>query len=195
MAPPTIPVGIPTSIVAGDSATWDDPALSHALYGSFSSADGWTLTYRLTGRNGQLTPTTAAQGAGWRSSITAAQTRALKDAGTGVEPEPVSFLAQVSKGSDLFTVLSGVISLFPDPTTLDTGTKSDAQEMLELVRGAIKALVTSGIKSAQIQGRAYTKNDLSELRRLESFYATKVWRESHPGEFAPAIVGRFVSPR
>lgn len=194
MTPPTIPLGVPTSIVAGDSATWDDPALSHAQYGAFSSTDGWVLTYRFTGRKQQATVVGATQGTGWRMAMTAQQTATLKDAGSGVEPEPIQYLAQATKGTDAFTLLSGVVTLFPDPTSLKNGQTSAAQDMLVLVRAAIKSLVTNGIKSAQIQGRAYTKNDLSELRRLEAFYASKVWREAHPGQLGPAIVGRFISP-
>lgn len=181
MAPPTIPSSMPTALVAGDSATWDDSGFSHPLYGAFSSADGWTLTYSLVTRTASLDVTASVNGNGWRTSLTAAETLQLKDSGTGVEPEPLRWIARVSLSGDVFTVASGIATLHPGPALQGTGYVSHAQEMLALVRAAIKQLVSGGIKAAQIQGRAYTKNDLGELTKLEARYAAQVELERSGG--------------
>ena len=172
---------MPSTIVAGDSAVWDDPSLSHPRYGPFTSAAGWTLTYRLTARAAQLEVVATPQGTGWRTELTGAQTRTLKDSGGPAEPEPVRFAAQLTQGTDLVTALSGFLTLAPDPTLQAEGFRSHAQEMLDLVRTAIRDLVTRGVKSAQLQGRAYTKNDLTELRHLEAYYADQVRMEQSRG--------------
>jgi len=181
MAPPTIPLYAPVALVAGDSATWDDPALSHAQYGSFSSTDGWALTYRFVGRTAQFEVVAATEGGGWRTTLVAADTRKLKDTADGPEPEPVRWYAQVSKASDFITALSGIVLVQPDPAQLATGYQSHAQTMVALIRTAIKDLVVGGLKSAQVQGRAYTKNDLGELRLLLAYYADQYRAEISGG--------------
>lgn len=188
MAPPTIPSSMPTVLVAGDSATWDDSGFSHPLYGAFSSADGWSLVYSLVTRSAAIQVTASVNGNGWRTRLTADQTLQLKDSGTGVEPEPLRWIARVSQGSDVFTVASGVATLHPGPAQEGGGYTSHAQEMLVLVRGAIKSLVSGGIKAATIQGRAYTKNDLTELTRLEARYAAQVELERSGGRLGSVEV-------
>lgn len=187
----TVPTGVPSTIVAGDSAVWDDPSLTHVLYGAFSSTAGWTLTYRLTARSAQLEVVAATQGDGWRTTLTADQTRGLKDTGGPAEPEPLRYTAQLTQGTDAITVRSGFITLEPDPTLQQDGYQSHAQTMLGLVRTAIQDLVTRGVKSAAIQGRAYTKNDLAELTRLEAKYLAQVQAEQRGSQFGIPIAGVF----
>lgn len=187
----TVPTGVPSTIVAGDSAVWDDPSFSHANYGAFDSAAGWTLTYRLTARTAQVSVIAAVQGAGWRTELTGDQTRALKDTGGASEPEPVRYTAQVTQGTDALTVATGFITLEPDPSLQAEGYQSHAQTMLGLIRTAIRDLVTRGVKSAAVQGRAYTKNDLAELTRLEAKYLAQVQMEQRGNQFGIPIAGVF----
>jgi hypothetical protein len=186
----TVPTGAPASLVAGDSAVWDDPGLSHPRYGSFASTDGWVLTYRLIGPTASLEVVAATQDNGWRTTLTAAQTTALKNDQTA-DPDTIRVLGQVSQGADLVTVLDTTLQLAADPTTLTEGAQSAAVTMLALVRTAIQDLVVRGVKAAQIQGRAYTKNDLTELRKLEAYYAAKVAQEANHGQFGYPIAGVF----
>lgn len=187
----TVPTTVPSTIVAGDSAVWDDPGFSHAQYGAFSSTDGWTLKYRLTARSTQVEVTADVQGTGWRTTLTAEQTRGLKDDSGVAEPEPVRYAAQLTQGTDAVTVATGFITLEPDPTTQGEGYQSHAQLMLGLVRTAIQDLVTRGVKAAQVQGRAYTKNDLPELTRLEAKYLAQVQAEQRGNQFGIPIAGVF----
>lgn len=183
MAPPTIPTGVPATLIAGDSAVWDDPALSHVLYGAFRSTDGWVLTYRFTGPGGQLVVTAATEGSGWRTTLTAEQTRTLKASGASDGADAIQVLGQVSQGSDAITLIATTLTLQLDPVTQAAGTESYAARMLRVVRVAIEDLVTRGLKSASVQGRSYTKNELGELRALESHYAEQVRSEQAGGRW------------
>lgn len=193
MAPPTIPTTPPTTLVAGASAVWDDAGFTLADYGTFRSSDGWTLTYDFVGVSGLVEVTAATQDTGWRTTLTSAQTLQLRD-GSDAETQTVRWVAWATSGTDRIAVAKGSFALEVDQATLTDGYESPAASLLRVVRSAITALVTNGIKSAQIQGRAYTKNDLGELKRLEKDLLAQVWREAHPGDFAAPIYGRFECP-
>lgn len=192
MALPSIPTCPPARLTAGDSATWDDPGFTHPEYGSFTSTDGWVLTYELIGRASKVSPTSAAEGSGWRTSLTAAQSTELKDpAESGHEPETVRWVARVALGVEVVTVAQGIIQLLPDPATLDAGYESEAEVELR----AAKAARSAGITAYSIGTRSVTYATAGELNKRIALLTYQVWQEQHPGELAPQIHGRFVEAR
>lgn len=190
MAPPTIPLEPPAALVAGDSATWDDAGFSHAQFGAFTSTD-WTLTYRLVGPKGTVSITASAQGTGWRTALTTTHSKALKDAATST-PDAVRWYAQVSSGSDQFTVADGTLLVFANPAALTAGAPSRNATILAALEAAELEAITSGVASFTIQGRGVVKWTLAEIRRSLAFYRSLVWREQHPGQMGPAVAARFV---
>lgn len=190
MTPPTIPTQIPAALTAGDSATWDDPSFTHPLYGSFDSASGWALAYEFIGPTTSITKNGATQDSGWRTSLLITDTTALKDLGSA-EPDTVRWVARVSQASDLFTVADGVLQIFTPASVLASGVESQNKRMIGLIDAALEELVTSNIASFQLQGRAATKNDIPALLKLRTLYVTRLWREQHPGQFAPGIAAQF----
>lgn len=187
----SVPIGIPASFLAGDAAVWDDPSLTSSLYGSFDSTS-WTLTYYFSGPAGTVSATAAAQGAGFRTTLTAANTTALKVVDRG-EPDTVNWYATVSDGTSRYTILQGVVAVQADPSVASVAAEgSFAQQMVTLYRTAIKGLATGGIKSYAIQGRVVTRSDLSELNRDLAKWEARLWQEQHPGQLGPRIVTRFV---
>ncbi len=187
----TVPTTPPATLVAGDSATWDDAAFATERYGVLSAADGWTLAYTYIGTLGKASPTTATYNTtGWRSSLTADQTKSLIDP-AATTAAAIRWIAQVSLSGDQVTVADGTLILLPSPADATGGYTSRTESDLTLARNARTELLTSGVTAFQIQGRGVTKNQLAELNKLIAALETRLWRERHPGELGPAIAARF----
>lgn len=189
MAPPTIPLEPPAALVAGDSATWDDAGFTHAQFGSFTSTD-WTLTYRFVGPKAVVSITSTANGTGWRTALTTTHSKQLKDAATATT-DAVKWFAQVSSGSDQFTVADGTLLVFANPAALTAGLQSRTETMIAALEAAELDAVQSGVASFTIQGRGVVKWTLAEIRRSLAYYRSIRWREQHPGQMGPAIAARF----
>ena len=189
MAPPTIPVGCPSAIVAGDTVVFDDGPFTDATRGSFGS-DLYTLAYQFRNTSGELvSATTAAQGTGWRITISGANTLLLKDPDV-VSPETVHVVASVTLSGERYTVWVGTVLLWPDPTT-GAGWQSEDEKMLALVRAAIASLLSSNVTSYSIAGRAFTKHDLPTLMRVEALYAARVDNSRGDGSLGRAVEVQF----
>lgn len=189
MALPSIPTCPPREFVAGDSATWDDLSFTHPLYGTFSAADGWTLTTAFI--SSEITePVEIAgvpTGTGWRTSLTTEQSESLS-------PEHGSTLVTVSQrltlGSDVVTVKTFQIRLF---ATADgqAGEKSFARQMVDTLEAALLTSAGSNIISYSFQGRSVQRETRQDVERSLAKWRAVVWREEHPGEVGPAIAMRF----
>ena len=190
MAPPTTPIRIPTTLVAGDSATWDDPSFVHPTLGQFDAAGGWTLTYYLVSSGSNLAKPATTQGSGWRTTLTPADTLPLKDAQND-EAELVRWSAAVTQGSDKYTVGDGTLILHPNPQNQTAGYKSHNRQMLDDCNAAVRTRIQDDIVAYQINGRTVTREQVIDLRKMRAFYAAAVWREEHPGQLGPQVVGRF----
>lgn len=163
-------MNIPSELRAGDSASWVDYPTTDNLGDLISSAD-WALKYRLVGAQ-VLTLTAVAEGDGWSTSITKAQTATL---GSG----DYHWQAYVESGSERVTLGGGKIKLLADLSTATAGSeqRSQAAQDLAAVQAAIRALVTSGAKSYTIGGRSLTKIDVPDLLLIESRLKAEVVRE------------------
>lgn len=183
MAPPSVPVGIPSEIVAGDTVVWDDSAFGDSR-GTFAQADGYTLAYFLTSPNGTAQQVDAVTSAlGWRSTLTAAMSSGLKS--TGVDaPETVTWFARVSKGGESYTVAKGTLRLQPDPAKLATYTDPIDAELAD-IEAQIKA--AKGITEYQVPGRSVTR-DLSSLYKRRAALIGAKQRKANGGKFATRSV-------
>jgi hypothetical protein len=169
-------VNIPAQIRAGDTVKWRDIEAADNLGNAISSAS-WTLTYYLrtnTASEG-ATVVGVAYGTGWEFTIAAA-TSAVFDAGDWY------WQAIATSGSDKVTLGAGQLTVL---AALEyTGTpgafdgRSQAQQDLDAVQAAIRALVAGGaVQQYTIGNRSLTKMRLEDLMQLESKLKAEVKRE------------------
>jgi hypothetical protein len=168
-------VQIPATIRAGDTLKWRDQAGTDNLGNAIDSAS-WSLSYFLrtnTASEG-ATVVGVAYGTGWEFTLAAA-TSAGFDAGTWY------WQAVATSGSDKVTLGAGQLQVLAaleysgTPGAFDG--RSQAQQDLDAVQAAIRALISGGAKQYTIGSRSFTKVDLSDLMERESRLKAEVKRE------------------
>lgn len=149
---------IPSQITAGDSISWDDVPSTDNL-GNQVDSSLWTLKYdfRQAGAT-NLTVTSAAQGLGWRTTLTKIQT-------SGFASGKVYFQAYAESGTDRVTLGAGSFTIEKNVSTAANTDefRSQAEQDLAAVETAIRSLVSGGAKAYTIGGRSMTKNDMADL--------------------------------
>lgn len=155
---------IPEQLTAGDSVTWKDASVRDSLGNLLTSAD-WALTYILRGETA-LTLTGAADGQGWQTTMTAAQSATLK-AGR------YFWQASVSKGDERITLYYGELTVLPNlaystnPAAYDG--RSQAEQDLAALEAEIRARITGGASiEYSIGNRSLKRESLSELRAMRA---------------------------
>ena len=164
MAPPTVPVGFPSVLTAGNTEVWDDAAFSNER-GTFLSTDGYALTYELRASGQAASLPGATQGTGWRTTLDTTTSDALR-AATSIEAETLRWYAFVTKAGERYPMAQGTALLYPNPTNLATATSADEAE-LAVVQSAIRTLESGGMSAFQLHGRAVTLLDLPALVKRE----------------------------
>lgn len=177
-------MNIPSKIVKSDSTSWVDCATQDVLGNAVTSAD-WTLTYALRGAT-TLDLTAVAEGDGWKTSISAAQSGGLT---AGI----YYWQAIVTKGSERITLGSGQITVEADLLAASTGFdgRSQARKDLDAVQAAIRAIISGGaVAEYTIGNRSVRKMGMESLIMLESKLKAEVVRE----EKAQAIANGLGDP-
>ncbi len=169
-------VNIPATIRAGDTVKWRDDASVDA-FGAAVTSSTWTLTYYLrtnTASEG-ATITGTAYGQGWELTIAAA-TSAGFDAGQWY------WQAIATAGSEKLTLGAGQLEVLAalnyagTPGAFDG--RSQAQQDLDAVQAAIRAMVSGGaVAEYTIGSRRLKKLPLTELLQLEAKLKSDVKRE------------------
>lgn len=154
-------MNIPSKITAGDSISWLDEATKDELNNPIDST--WTLKYILKQGTTSLTLTAAADGDGWKTSITKTQSSTFA-AGQ------VFWQSYAEKASDRKTLGTGQVTFLQDMTTA-TGTfdgRTQLEKDLAAVQAAMRGIYTDGISEYQIMGRSIRKMPMEDLILLES---------------------------
>lgn len=160
-------MSIPAAIRAGDSVSWLQAAATDTLGNAVTSQD-WTLTTYLrmnTAGEGVTVVGVADGSGGWTNTIAAATTAAM-DAGVWY------WQAAATSGSAVVTIGAG--SLTVNPSLAYSGTaaafdgRSQAEQDLEAVQTAIRAIISKGSKQYTIGTRSFTTIDLPALMQRES---------------------------
>jgi hypothetical protein len=169
-------VNIPATIRAGDTVKWRDDASVDA-FGAAVTSSTWTLTYYLrtnTASEGATIIGTA-YGQGWELTIAAA-TSAGFDAGQWY------WQAIATAGSEKLTLGAGQLEVLAalnyagTPGAFDG--RSQAQQDLDAVQAAIRAMVSGGaVAEYTIGSRRLKKLPLTELLQLEANLKSDVKRE------------------
>jgi hypothetical protein len=175
-------MNIPTELTAGDSYTWKDSETVDNLGNSITSSS-WTLYYALRGAS-SLTLTATADGPGWQTSITTAQSTALT-AGD------YFWQAYVTSGSNRITLGDGKITIKTNiaaVTAANFDGRSQAKQDLDAVQAAIRAIIAGGaVQEYSIGNRSLTKMKITELLELESKLKADVVREEKKDKIAQGL--------
>jgi len=175
---------IPSQITAGDSTSWVDNPTSDNLGNPIDSVS-WTLKYALQQSSAtNLTVTAAAEGSGWKTSLTKVQTAAWS---AGV---PVYWQAYAEKGSERVTLGSGSVQINPNisSATGSTDLRSQAQQDLDAVNAAIRSMLSGGaVQEYTIGNRSLRKMQLSDLLVLQSQLKAQVARDNKAQSIANGL--------
>ena len=164
---------VPASIVAGSTVQWVE--LPATVFDNPATSSTWTLTVTFrtnTAGEGATAAGTARADGGWDVALSATTTESW-DAGT--------WYWQKKLTSGAVVVVIGSTSVVPslaytgDPTAFDG--RSQAEQDLDAVQAAIRAIVSKGAKQYSIGNRSYTSNDLGLLMQREAQLKAIVARE------------------
>lgn len=170
----TIPYGEPTSARAGETWEWKKTLSDYP-------SDTWTLSYALHNAASLIEITAAADGTGYLVDVAAATTGAYT-AGR------YDYVAQVTDGTDVYTVGTGSIDVLAKITAAADG-RSHARIMLEAIQATLQGSATASqldIVSGSHNGRAVT-NDRGLLLTMESRYSAMVAAEEDAQRVAQGL--------
>lgn len=178
--PVTIPYvsGIPRSFKQGDSSTWKDNTLVDVQGNAYDST-GYTLKYTLAGPVAPTTYTAIADGPGWQTTITAAQSTLLVAGkywwqaqlfGTDGSGNPTRITAAEGQ-------LTVEIDLASVPQVYDG--RTIAEQALAAAETAYATFSSSGgvLKSYRIGGREMTFQNLLEVKQQVDYWRARVVNE------------------
>ena len=177
---------VPAEIRAGDTVTWVEPAAVD-LSGAAATSATWTLTSYLrtnTAAEGATVVGTARSDGGWDMAISATTTGGF-DAGEW------QWQTRISSGATVITIGAGSVTVLASlsyagsPDAFDG--RSQAQQDLDAVQAAIRAIISKGSKQYTIGSRSYTAQDLGVLMQREAQLKAIVAREKAAEKVAAGL--------
>lgn len=177
---------VPAVIHAGNTVQWIEPAALD-LNGDAATSASWTLTTFLrfnAANEGATVVGTARADGGWDNAISATTTGGF-DAGTW------RWESRISSGATVITIGAGTfdalrsLSYEGSPGSFDG--RSQAEQDLEAVQAAIRAIISRGARSYTIGTRSYTSQDLSQLMAREAQLKAIVNRERAAEKIAAGL--------
>ena len=167
---------VPAAIRAGDTVQWIEPAALD-LDGAAATSASWSFTtflrFNATNEGATVTGTARSDG-GWLMAIPAGTS-------VGFDAGVWSWQSRITSGATVITVGSGTfqalasLSYAGSPAAFDG--RSQAEQDLEAVQAAIRAIVSKGAKSYTIGNRSFTYADLGQLMEREAQLKAIVARE------------------
>ena len=184
---PQIPASEPTTITAGDTVQFT------RTFPSYSSSDGWALTYRLVGPLGSSTGalvdktvTATPDASGWLVAFAPADTADVVVDGS------YRLVGRVSLNGASYTVYAGVVAIKANPLEASPANLlTHAERTLTIIEAKIEGRLTADLEHYQIDGRAVGKIEIRELMKLRARYRHEIWRQRNPGKAAPQRLVRF----
>jgi len=169
-------VTVPAALTVGATIQWIEPAATDPAGNPATSAT-WTLQIDFrtnTAGEGVTVTGSARSDGGWDVALSAATT-------SNWTPGVWYWQARITSGSDVVITGSGTttvqasLAFTGDPTAFDG--RSQAEQDLEAVQAAIRAIISKGAKSYSIGSRSYTSQDLGPLMQREAQLKAIVARE------------------
>ena len=176
---------VPALIYSGSTVQWVEPAATVNDVPATSAS--WTLQIDFrtnTAGEGATAAGAARSDGGWDMSLSAATTTGW-DAGTWY------WQRRITSGAVVVVTGSGTTEVLPslsytgDPTAFDG--RSQAEQDLDAVQAAIRAIVSKGAKQYSIGNRSYTSNDLGLLMQREAQLKAIVARERAAEKIAQGL--------
>ncbi len=159
-------MNIPPTLAAGDSSHWSDPSFRTGDGRSITSAD-YTLSYSLRGALAGVDLAAAANGGGWVTSITTAQSAALNTAASNAI---WYWQAYATKAGERVLAGEGTLNVKPNFAAL-TGVfdgRTQEEKDLDAVKAEISNRVTGGATlEYSIGSRNLKKEPIAALVALQ----------------------------
>ena len=176
---------VPALIYSGSTIQWiEPPAL---VTDSPATSDTWTLQVDFrtnTAGEGATVAGSARSDGGWDVALSAATTESWASGTWYWQRRITSGAVVVVTGSGTTEVLPS-LSFTGDPTAFDG--RSQAEQDLDAVQAAIRAIVSKGAKQYSIGNRSYTSNDLGLLMQREAQLKAIVARERAAEKIAQGL--------
>jgi hypothetical protein len=177
-------MGLPATIRAGDTLEWVELPGVDSM-GDAVDSTSWTLAvYFRKGTAGATATGAARADGGWDLTLTATQTGALAVGRW-------DWQALATNGSAKATLRTGSLtveaSLAYSGTPASFDGRSQAEQDLEAVQAAIRALVVRGAQQYSIGSRSYTAMDVGKLMERESHLKGVVAREKAADRIAAGL--------
>ena len=167
---------VPATIRAGTTVRWVEPPAVD-LDGNAATSASWTLISYLrtnTNHEGATVTGTARADGGWNMAITATTS-------SGFDASTWYWETRITSGATVLTIGSGTTQVLPglnytgQPAAFNG--QSQAEQDLEAVQAAIRAIVSKGAKSYTIGSRKFDAADLGQLMEREAQLKAIVARE------------------
>jgi len=156
--------------------SWVVPAAVD-LDGNLASSSSWTLTTYLrfnAASEGATVVGSARADGGWDNTISASTT-------DGFDAGEWSWQSRISSGATVITVGTGTTTVLASLSYVSTPAafdgRSQAEQDLDAVQAAIRAIVSKGAKQYTIGSRSFTYADLGQLMAREAQLKAIVARE------------------
>lgn len=173
--------GEPSTIQSGDTVSWT------ASGSDYTPADGWSLTYYIRGAVAlDINGVASTDQSEWTVTITAAET-ATMTAGT------YSFVARVSKDSDVYTVSKGFIQVEDNLAVQLAGydARSHIKKVLDAIEAVIERRATKEQESTQLpNGVAISLLSPADLRKEWQQYQFLYKQETDSDRIKNGLGGR-----
>ena len=155
----TIPTTEPSQVRAGDTVKWT------RLLSDYDPAT-WILSYALRGLPGKIDITASDNGDGSHLvSVTPATS-------TAWEPGIYSWAAQVTDGTDVYTVDHGTIEVLDDLSAISGvhDGRTHAKKVLDAIEAVLENRATKDQESYSIAGRSLSRTSIADLLKLRDRY-------------------------
>jgi hypothetical protein len=165
--------GIPTQFTAGDSVIWSDTVFVDPSGGTGDSST-YTLKYVFAGAVDPVTVTAAAEGSGWKTTIS-------KSVSADFTAGDYSWEVQASSTTNRFTLANGRVTIKPDLSDVAAGYdgRTQAEIALAQARAAFANFSATGgrVRSYTIGHRSMTFDNLAEIQTQVTFWQAQVESE------------------
>lgn len=169
-------MNIPTELIAGDSATWEDVETVDRLGAAINST--WTLKYVLSFPTA-VTLTATTNGSGWSTT--------LSKTASAVAAGDYYWQAYAELDTRRETIGTGRLTIKPAAGSAISG-KSQTALDLDAVQTAIRAMINGGaVQEYTIGGRSLRKIALADLLVLESKLKTRLAYEKKAERIANGL--------
>lgn len=166
---PTIPVGEPTSVTAGDSWVFKQS------FAEYPVSEGWTLAYAFAGPGEIVTATSEVTDDG-SATYTVTIPAARTDIPVGTYRWVATMTGTGSYAGQRYTVRAGMVEVCANVAAAESETLWDPDEkLLAAIDAVIYGRVTDDVQEVTIGGRSIVKIPIAELFAIKARLERRVF--------------------